>query len=108
MPAHGGATSRSPRSGGRAVRRAVTLRQVLWLAANGSLAVWVHAVTTGSVPQPRTYHSADAFNGADLRSRSPRRARRPATASCKPAPALHQRFLVLWGAVADVAHQVLE
>jgi len=73
-------------------------RQVLWLATDGGLAVWVHAVTTGSVPQPRTYHSADAFNGADLRSRSPRRARRPyqcVAPEVAGASAVHMMLLML-------------
>jgi len=73
-------------------------RQVLWLAADGGLAVWVHAVTTGSVPQPRTYHSADAFNGAHLRSRSPRRARHPyqcVAPEVAGASAVHMMLLML-------------
>ena len=41
-------------------------RQVLWVADDGSLAVWLHVMASGPAPLPRMYHSADAFNGAQL------------------------------------------
>ena len=40
--------------------------QVLWVAADGGEAVWVHATTSGMTPGPRVHHSADAFNGEQL------------------------------------------
>ncbi len=37
--------------------------QVLWVAADGGEAVWLHATTSGALPGRRTFHTADAFNG---------------------------------------------
>lgn len=36
------------------------------MADDGSLAVWLHVTASGPAPLPRMYHSADAFNGAEL------------------------------------------